>query len=181
MSTIIQRVVETLQGVGRDDEAGELIRYMTGLKAHVENLMELLDVQSATVREYINAVQARCQHPVFCLGDEAKSEIACYTCGHTVCDEKTYKFAQEVAKGWGIRSSLHHKGGRRFTLPLPIRNELGKKLIVEEIAHGEVQQTALRSTGDGTGSGPTSGIGVHGPEGGEGSRRPIQDDSGTGV
>lgn len=152
--TIIKRVVDALRAHGNNAEADELMQTIKGLGDAVTALQSLQKRQSATVRLLINTIQARCKHFQWYLvhrnveGDPStwgpEGTIACYECGHTVCDERAYAFGKRVMQGdYYIYS---HANGRRFTLSPLLKKQLGDKLIVKEMKEDADEETQSNAT-----------------------------------
>src|SRR5690606_35679975 len=151
-------VVDALRASGNTALAEELMQTIKGLGDAVTALQSLQKRQSATMRLLINTIQARCKHSQWYLvhrnieGDPSTwgpdNTIACYECGHTVCDERAYAFGKRVLQGGYFIYS--HANGRRFTLSPILKKHLGDKLIVKEMKEDADEET-LRGNSDGTG------------------------------
>lgn len=162
--TIITRVVDALRASGNTALADELKQTINGLGDAVKELMALQARKDATVRLLINTIQARCKHSQWYLvhandeGDPSTwgpaNTIACYECGHTVCDERAYAFGKRVLQGdyYFIYSRAN---GRRFTLSPQLRKQLGDKLIVKKEIK-DVDEETLRGNSDGVGESQTT-------------------------
>lgn len=163
VSTIIERAVDALRASGNTALADELKQTINGLGDTVKELMALQSRKDATMRLLINTIQARCKHFQWYLvhtndeGDPStwgpENTIACYMCGHTVCDERAYAFGKRVTQGGHFIYS--HANGRRFTLGPKLRRQLGDKLIVKEIKDDADEET-LRGNSDGVGESQTT-------------------------
>lgn len=151
--TIISRVVSHLRVHGHSEEADKLLETIKGLGSSVQQLLALQRQQSETVRELVFTMQSRCKHfEWYLVSTNVESNpatwgpedvIACYECGHTLCDKAAADFGRRVLRGdYFIHSRA---GGRRFGLSPFIKKQLGDKLVVKEIGRGEdVYKEALR-------------------------------------
>jgi hypothetical protein len=163
VSTIITRVVDALRANGNDALADELKQTTKNITDGFKQLEELNKRKDRTVRLLINTIQARCKHFQWYLvhrnieGDPStwgpEGTIACYECGHTVCDERAYAFGKRVMQG--DYSIYSHANGRRFTLNPTLRKQLGDKLIVKEMKEDADEET-LRGNSDGVGESQTA-------------------------
>lgn len=161
--TIIKRVVDALRAAGEAELADELHHTLTNIKSSFEQLCALQTTRDKIVRELIYTMQSRCPHyEWYLLSTNVESNpatwgpedtIACYGCGHTVCDEDAYKFGKRVLRGDYFVYS--RAGGRRFCLNSTIKRRLGDKLVVKEIGHGDDQE-GLREAGDSAGVGAST-------------------------
>lgn len=141
VSTIIERVVDALRASGNTALADELKQTIKNIIDGIKQLEELDNAKDRTVRLLINTMQARCKHLQWYLvhtndeGDPStwgpEDMIACYECGHTVCDERAYAFGKRVRQGYDYIYS--RANGMRFVLPPILRKQLGDKLQVKEI------------------------------------------------
>lgn len=161
MSTIIKRAVDALRATNKpyDDQlADELLTFATGLKDTTERLIENYKKQVFTMKQLISVWQSRCRHGQWYLmnsnneGDPStwgpQDTIACFECGHTVCDERAYAFGKRVRQGdYAIYAIAN---GRRFQLSPQLRKQLTDKLNVKEIK-GEYSEERAGEIGQGTG------------------------------
>lgn len=167
MSTIIKRAVDALRATNKpydDQVADELLSFATNLRDTTLKLLENYKKQAATMRQLIFVMQSRCAHYEWYLGSEndpsnpgtwgPEDTIVCYSCGHTVCDERAFAFGKRVKQGdYFIYSKAN---GRRFTLNAELKKRLGDKLKAKEMTDG-IGKERDGDTGAGTGQEPTAG------------------------
>lgn len=137
--TIIKRVKDVLVQHGEGALAEELDAHLLTLTTLVTRLGDLHKRKDEVVREFINCVQAQCEHETWAHSD--LSEIACVKCGHVVNSDKAWVFGKRVLeKPYDFRYKHFYVGGVKFRLNHEMRKLLAEKLVVKRIEKKESNQ-----------------------------------------
>jgi len=137
--TIMKRVMTALSKAGEPDLAQELFAHCAELTTLVNKLAELHQRKDGVVREFINCVQAQCEHEAWHHSDV--SEIACVRCGHTINSDRAVLWGRRVLdKSYDFRYRGYYVGGVKFRLNREMRQHLGEQLIVKRIEKKETNQ-----------------------------------------